>query len=519
MRLAALQTTVQQQFCMETRPDPCGLVIFGASGDLAERKLFPSIHNLRKSGLLPKNFYAVGVGRTPMTDDAFRVRVLDSVRKHARSGPAAGGDAELRELLRHFRYVQGDYADPGAYARLSKVLDEMDGAHGTCGNRIYYLSLPPSAYEIVVRGLAGAGLARPAGKRCWSRVIVEKPFGRDLAGAQRLNAEVLRAFEEDQTYRIDHYLGKETVQSILVLRFANVLFEPVWNRDFIDHVQITAAESLGVGHRAGYYEDAGVMRDMFQNHLLQLLCITAMEPPASFHADRVRDEKVKVLRTLRFPEGGPEKWAVRGQYGPGDVEGKPAAAYRGEKGVAAGSCTETFAALTLHVNNLRWQGVPFYLRSGKRLARRWSEIAVVFKRVPHLLFEPLRSEDISPNVLALRIQPDEGMSLSFETKHPGPKLCMSSVTMDFNYESSFGEPPEAYERLLLDCMAGDQTLFTRSDWVDLSWTFLQPLLDLWSKGEPDAYPSGSWGPPAADGLLAGSGRAWRNPPTAPAEVS
>jgi glucose-6-phosphate 1-dehydrogenase len=325
-----------------------------------------------------------------------------------------------------------------------------------------------------------------------------------------LSEKVWKVFNEDQIYRIDHYLGKETVQNILVLRFANIFFEPVWNRNFIENVQISVAESIGIGHRAGYYEEAGVLRDMFQNHLFQLLCIRAMEAPASFMADRVRDEKSKVLRAVRaFPLDRLDEFAVRGQYDRGDVDGTLQRSYLEEPGVRVGSTTETFAALKVFVDNWRWQGVPFYLRSGKRLPTRLTEIVIQFKPIPHLMFHPLQPRDLSPNRLILRIQPEEGLSLFFETKHPGPKLCLSSAAMDFSYEHSFGEPPEAYERLFLDAMAGDQTLFTRSDWVELSWALLDPLVARWaSAGPPRLYPSGSWGPSEADRLLAAQGHQW-----------
>jgi glucose-6-phosphate 1-dehydrogenase len=507
---SAFQTKVQEQFCIETKPDPCGLVVFGASGDLADRKLFPSLYHLRRINLLPRAFYVVGVGRTPMTDEAFRERVLQSLKKHS---PALEADSVLQEFLSVFHYHTGDYSDFAVYQALAARLNDLDKAFQSRGNRIYYLSLPPSLYATVVQRLGEANLARQGvDGRGWTRLIVEKPFGRDLKSAQDLNQQIQKVFTEEQIYRIDHYLGKETVQSILVLRFANIFFEPIWNRNYVNHIQITVAEDIGLGHRAGYYEEAGVVRDMFQNHLLQLLCITAMEPPASFQADRVRDEKSKALRALRpFTPADVGRRAVRGQYGPGVINGQQVPGYYEEPGVAPGSRTETFAAMKLFIDNWRWQGVPFYLRSGKRLARRYSEIAVQFNHVPHLLFEPLRAQDILPNVLVMRIQPEEGVSLTFETKHPGPKLCMSAVTMDFNYETSFGEPPEAYERLFLDCMAGDQTLFTRSDWVDLSWLFLMPLLDHWKNAPaPRLYPAGSWGPPEADDLLAQDGHAWRN---------
>ncbi|MBI4395493.1 MAG: glucose-6-phosphate dehydrogenase [Elusimicrobia bacterium] len=508
---ATIQTKIQEQFCIETRPDPCGLVIFGASGDLAERKLFPSLFHLRRSGLLPKQFYAIGMGRTPLSDDSFRAKVLASLKKSMKD---LEDDSFLREFLSSFYYFTGQYDDSFAYQALASRLKSLDETHQTRGNRVFYLSIPPSLYRTVFQRLGEAHLAQEGvDGRGWSRLIVEKPFGRDLASARELNKQIRSHFKERQIYRIDHYLGKETVQNVMVLRFANIMFEPIWNRNFVDHVEITAAEDIGIGHRAGYFEEAGTLRDMFQNHLLQLLCITAMEPPGAFVANRVRDEKSKVLRAIRpIRYEDVPKSVIRGQYGPGLVNGKNARGYRDEPGVSPDSLTETFAAMRLFVDNWRWRDVPFYLRSGKRMAKRVSEIAVHFKAVPHLIFEPIRSTDILANTLVLRIQPEEGISLSFETKHPGPKLCMSCVTMDFNYESSFGEPPEAYERLFLDCMAGDQMLFIREDSVNLSWALMEPILARWKEDPagPALYEAGSWGPEHADGLLAEFGHCWRN---------
>lgn len=477
---------------METRPDPCGLVIFGASGDLAERKLFPSLFRLFRSRQLPAGFYAVGVGRTALDDAAFRTRVDRSVRSAVKNS-----DREvLDSFLGLFHYHVLNYDEPADFKALADRLSSLNNIFKTRGNRAYYLSLPPSLYGKVVAELGRAGLAREKENTLgWARAIIEKPFGRDLAGALALSDDIRRTFTEDQIYRIDHYLGKETVQNILVLRFANIFFEPVWNRAYVDHVQITAAENIGVGHRAGYYEESGCLRDMFQNHLLQLVCVTAMEPPSGFHANRVRDEASKVLRAVRpLTPADVDTQVVRGQYGPNEAGDVRMAGYREEPGVAPESVTETFVAAKMHIDNWRWQGVPFYLRSGKRLAERKTEVVVRFKHVPHSLFKPLQPTDLNPNTLHLRIQPEEGISLSFETKHPGPKLCMSSVAMDFDYEQSFGEPPEAYERLFLDAMAGDQTLFIRSDWINLSWNYLDPILSRWAGGGTGApLPRGELG--------------------------
>jgi glucose-6-phosphate 1-dehydrogenase len=513
VKLGVMRTEFQEKFCMENRAAPCGIVIFGASGDLAERKLFPALFNLRRAGLLPADFFVLGLGRTPMTDESFRGRVQNALKSHARGAAAQAGP--LSQFLSAFHYMTIRYDEDESYRALSARLEELDKTRRTRGNRVFYLSLPPGLYVPVVQRLGAAGLARQSGEaQGWSRLAVEKPFGRDLSSAKTLTEEILKTFPEKHTYRIDHYLGKETVQSVLILRLANIMFEPIWNNRYVDHVEITAAETLGVEHRAGYYEEAGALRDMFQNHLLQLLCITAMEAPVNFEANRVRDEKSKVLRSIRpFDPARIPRLAVRGQYGPGDIDGHPVAGYRQEKGVAPGSNTETYAALKMFVDNWRWQGVPFYLRSGKRLGRRVTEIAVHFKRVPHLIFQPLRPEDLEPNVLVLHLQPEEGISLRFETKQPGPKLCMSSVTMNFNYETSFGQLPEAYERLFLDCLSGDQTLFNRCDWVELSWALLDPVLEHWRKNPAADFPNyaaGTWGPEAADELLAEQGHSWRN---------
>lgn len=497
------RTKVQERFCIETHPDPCGVVIFGASGDLAERKLYPSLFHLKLLKQLPDRFYVVGVGRTALSDDSFRDKVRASLK--------GGTEAERNEFLERFHYHPLRYDVAADYKTLCARLESLDGRWTTRGNRLMYLALPPTMYEDVVEQLGHADMDKERdGGRGWSRLVIEKPFGRDRASAQALARKLRRVFDEKQTYRIDHYLGKETVQNILVLRFANILFEPVWNRTFVDHVQITVAESLGVGHRAGYYDDAGCLRDMFQNHLLQLLCVTAMETPAGFRADRVRDESVKALRAVRpWTTTAIDQQIVRGQYAPGDMNNRPVPGYRQEPGVPVASRTETYVAMKLFVDNWRWQGVPFYLRSGKRLAERRSEIIVQFKHVPHSLFQPLQPTDLGANRLILRIQPREGISLAFDTKHPGPKLCMSTVEMDFDYEESFGEPPEAYERLFLDAMAGDQTLFTRSDWIDLSWALIDPVLARWAEGgDPAPYAAGGWGPAEADRLLAGDARTW-----------
>lgn len=470
-----VRVRVREGLCIEEKPHPCGLIIFGASGDLTRRKLFPSLVHLKERNLLPKSFYVAGVARSAMTDAELNAQApsLDAVC-----------------------YVQGEYDDAATYRALKERLGALDKSHRTGGGAIFYLAVPPSLYPVILSGLGAAGLLQGSAPGGWARVIIEKPFGRDLATALELEKALDAHLRENQIYRIDHYLGKETVQNILLFRFANSIFEPIWNRSHIDHVQISVFESLGVERRAGYYDASGVVRDMCQNHMTQLLALTAMEPPPSFASDRVRDEKVQVFRSLKPLK---PKDAVLGQY----------AGYRDEPGVAKDSRTPTYAALKVEIENWRWEGVPFYLRTGKKLGARAAEIAVTFKRVPHSLIPQLRPEDFSANVLVFRIQPDEGISLSFEAKKPGPKLCLGDLTMDFDYDEVFGEdPPEAYQRLLLDCMLGDQTLFIRRDAVEETWRFVEPLLDP-GKLQPASYDPGGTGPAAAEALLERDGRKWR----------
>ncbi len=511
--------SIHQSLCIEEAPPPCGIVIFGASGDLTHRKLIPSLFSLFRRELLPPGFFVLGAARSPLTPDVFRDRVAAELTEFFPEAPGA----QVETFARRLDYLSGEYVDPGFARALAARLEVLDRRHGTRGNAIFYLSVPPFLYADVVANIARGGLVRPGAiaEDGWRRVVVEKPFGRDLSSAMALDEALGRYLTEEQVYRIDHYLGKETVQNILMLRFANAVFEPIWNRRYIDHVEITAAESVGVGYRAGYYESAGCLRDMFQNHMLQLLALVAMEPPTSFDADRIRDEKGKLLRAVRpFDPGAVNRWAVRGQYSAGEIEGAPVRSYRDEKGVAPGSTTETYAALRLAIDNWRWQGVPFYLRSGKRLKRRVTEIAITFRSVPHSIFRPLRPEDLPPNLLVLNVQPEEGISLQIQAKRPGPKLCMGRLTMEFRYREVFGTaPPEAYERLLLDCMLGDQTLFSRHDNIRLAWSLLAPILEEWQ--DPDKasrgpsplrlYPAGSWGPDAADALPGTDGAHWRTP--------
>ena len=490
----------------DRRAPPCVLVVFGASGDLTRRKLIPALETLAANRLLSTGFVMVGVGRTEMTDDAFRRLALEAVDK---------ASAAWEALVSGFRYVSGGYDDPETYRELGRVLDAVDTERATGRNRLYYLATVPDVFAQVARALADLGLHHALSKQSFVRLVVEKPYGRDLDSARQLDADIRTGFEESQVYRIDHYLGKETVQNVLALRFANAVFEPIWNRRYVDHVQITVAEALGVGHRGGFYEDAGALRDIVQNHVLQVLALTTMEPPATVDAPGIRDEKVKALRAvdLLTPEEV-ESQVVRAQYVPGWVEGEEVGGYKDEPGVAPDSRTETYVAMRLGIDNWRWAGVPFYIRTGKRLPKRMTEVAMEFHRVPHLPFAAEQSRGLGPNALVLRIQPEEGITLRFGAKVPGQALRVRTVSMDFSYEAAFlEEAPDAYERLLLDAMVGDPTLFIRADEVEQSWRVVQPILDAWSESRAPLarHVAGTWGPDEADDLLDRDGRRWRSP--------
>jgi glucose-6-phosphate 1-dehydrogenase len=488
------------------------MVIFGASGDLTKRKLIPSLYHLAQQKLLPNEFALVGCAIENMSEEEYRRQVRGDL---AEFGGASEPCKTCDWLLERTYYFSGDFQNPNTYENLKPVLESIDTKHATGGNYLYYLATAPVLFGEVVQHLGVAGLADQSGGH-WRRVVIEKPFGHDLDSARTLNREIGEVLIENQIYRIDHYLGKETVQNILVFRFSNGIFEPIWNRRYIDHVQITVAETLGVEQRGGYYDHAGAARDMVPNHILQLVTLTAMEPPISFGADAVRDEQAKILHAIQplAPEDVLTR-AVRGQYGEGQTDGQPAPAYRTEPHVDPASQTETFVALKLSIDNWRWADVPFYIRTGKRMAKRVTEVAIQFRRAPFVLFRDTPVENLAPNLLVLHIQPDEGISLRFGAKVPGIAVDIGSVNMDFRYQDYFGnEPSTGYERLLYDCMTGDATLFQRADMVEAGWSVVQPTLDVWKALPPRHFPNyaaGSWGPKEADDLMARDKRAWRNP--------
>jgi glucose-6-phosphate 1-dehydrogenase len=491
--------------------EPCTVVLFGASGDLAKRKVLPAFYDLAQHNSLGERYGIVGFARTPMTNESFRASASEAAKTISEVGPIEPD--KWAKFAANLCYTSGDYSDQNAYAELAKLLQTMDAEKKLGGNRLFYLSTPPEVYPRIVEQLGRAGLARSANANSWVRIIIEKPFGRDLASARELNKIVLSVFKEKQVYRIDHYLGKDTVQNLLVLRFGNGIFEPLWNRNYVDHVQITAAETLGVERRGGFYETAGALRDMIQSHVLQLTSLVAVEPPASFDATAVRNEKLKVLQSIRpFNLEMVAQSVVRGQYAPGKVDDKLMPGYRQEPNVDPNSRTETFVAAKLLIDNWRWAGVPFYLRTGKRLAKRTTEIMIQFKAAPHIVF---RGKEVQSNRLILNIQPEEGISLSFGAKKPGTEMDIGNVTMNFNYKESFGGGNRsAYATLLNDCLRGDATLFDRGDSVEAAWSLVDPILDVWTAAKTAAVPiyaSGSWGPKESDQLLERDGRQWYNP--------
>jgi len=497
--------------CAEVAAQPCAMVVFGASGDLVHRKLLASLAQIFDHGLLTERFFLVGCGRKKLSDQDFRRIAEASIEQNTADMSLKAAVPFVRKLY----YVSGDYADASFYTNIKAKLAQLNKKHKVDGSTIFYLAVPPFLYGTIVEHLTSARLSctDEPDRKHQPRLVVEKPFGRDLQSAVELNSTISRCFDESRIYRIDHYLGKETVQNILMFRFANAIFEPVWNRNYVDSVQVTIAEALGVEHRGSYYDKAGALRDIFQNHMLQMLALVAMEPPVSFEADHIRDEKVKLLRSIRpFKLDELDSLIVRGQYGPGMIDGKEVVGYRQEPAIDPESHTETFVAAKLFIDNWRWKGVPFYLRTGKRLAKKDTEIAITFKKVPHSMFISVGLDDMPPNVLALNIQPQEGISLSFQAKRPGSKVCMGTLNMSFSYQNVFGvNVPEAYQRLLLDCMIGDQTLFTRFDGVEVAWRLLSPVLQAWQNDDsaPHEYPAGSSSFPQADWLIESDGREWR----------
>ncbi len=501
-------------------PDPCVIVLFGATGDLAKRKILPTLAHLIHDHPLAEKMCIVAFARRPWSDEQWRTTVLDALDKYMPEDDKLDNDAK-QAFAQNLYYCQSSFDDSEGYQKLSVLLDKLDKEQGTGGNRLFYLATPPDTDPLIVQRLGESGLAQACkktanGHQPWTRIVFEKPFGHDLASAQALNVGIGRVFKEDQIYRIDHYMGKETVQNIIAFRFANGIFEPLWNQKFIDHVQITVAESLGIEARAEFYETAGAIRDIVQNHIMQVLCLVAMEPPAIFDADAIRDEKVKVLHSV--PPFSPEHVAtsvVRGQYADGEIDGMPVKSYREEQGVNPESVTETYVALKLFIENWRWADVPFYIRTGKHLPKRSTEVTIQFKRVPHQLYKPDETKGLVPNRLTLRIQPDEGIVLKIAAKVPGASQHLEAVDMGFAYTSTFGiQSPDAYERLIADCIMGDSTLFIRRDEIEASWRIIDSITNAWKNMAPDTvrpYTPGTWGPEEADKLIQQDGREWDNP--------
>lgn len=504
------ENVLREGLRLERVPDPSVLVLFGATGDLAHRKVVPALYQLWRTNLLPHEFILLAIGRREYDDDTFRTELRASLEQHSRVLPL--DEAAWASFSSRIRYHRLDFGDPAGFDGLVRRLDVLDEEEGTRGNRMFYLATQPSQFAEIVAQLGRVGLDHERHDGGWRRVVIEKPFGHDLDSAKRLNREVGKVFRESQVYRIDHYLGKETVRNLLVFRFGNGIFEPLWNRRYVDHVQITVAESIGVENRGSFYEETGASRDVLQNHLLQLVCLVAMEPPATFEADALRDEKVKVLRAIGSNPADAATEVVRGQYGPGWVAATEVGGYRAEADVDPASETETFVAARLTIDDWRWSGVPFYVRTGKRMPKRATEIAIQFREVPHRLFRDAVA-DPEPNLLAIRIQPDEGIMLRFGAKIPGLGMAIRPVTMDFGYGSAFSvDSPDAYETLILDALQGDASLFTRADEVEEAWGIVDPIIDQWASEPEPAFPdydSGSWGPAAADALLEREGRRWR----------
>jgi glucose-6-phosphate 1-dehydrogenase len=504
------ENVLREGLRLERVPDPSVMVLFGATGDLAHRKVLPAMYQLWRTNLLPHEFVLLAVGRRPYDDDKFRDEVQKSLEQFSRILPL--DEAAWRSFKERIRYQRCDFEDPTGFDKLVTTLDDLDEQEGTRGNRLFYLATQPSQFAELVAQLGRVGLDHERHDGGWRRVVIEKPFGHDLESAKKLNREIGKVFRESQVYRIDHYLGKETVRNLLVFRFGNGIFEPLWNRRYVDHVQITVAESIGIENRGAFYEETGAVRDVLQNHLLQLVSLVAMEPPATFQADALRDEKVKVIRAIGTHPADPATEVVRGQYGSGWVAGQPVPGYREEPEVDPNSETETYVAARLTIDDWRWSGVPFFVRTGKRLAKRSTEIAIQFRAVPHHLFKDTSAEP-DANLLAIRIQPDEGIMLRFGAKVPGLGLNVRSVTMDFTYGSAFNvDSPDAYETLILDALQGDASLFTRADEVEEAWAIVDPYIDAWANRPPPEFPNyeaGTWGPPEADELLAREGRRWR----------